>query len=257
MQIGFLQKLCTGCKKCVGSCENGALVEVANAYRIKQENCTACNACVEKCYYGALVSYGKTMTSGEVFEQVRRDKMFYDSSGGGVTVSGGEPLARSQFVYELFESCRAEGINTCVETCGYVSWKAFELVLPVTDHFYFDLKIMDADTHRLYTGADNAVILENATKLAATGADILFRQPLIGGVNDGLKSIMAVSQFIHSLNREDISLQLMPYHRLGQSKYEALGKSYNMDARAMLEPGDVENIRLKYVSCGISCTVSH
>ena len=125
---------------------------------------------MEACFYEALVRYGKRMTVEEVFDQVRRDKIFYDSSGGGVTVSGGEPLTHADFVAELFALCRGEGIHTCVETCGCVPQAAFEKVLSLTDTFYFDLKLMDSEMHREYTGQGNDQILSNARYLADSGA---------------------------------------------------------------------------------------
>lgn len=255
MQIGFIQKLCTGCGRCAKTCRYGAILP-GDGPRIDREACTRCGECVETCYYKALVRYGEAMTAEEVFGKVRRDKMFYDSSGGGVTVSGGEPLTRPGFVAELFALCQEEQIHTCIETCGCVPQKAFGEVLPVTDLFYFDLKIADPEIHRQYTGVDNAQILANARYLAGAGAQILFRQPLIPGISDTDENISGIAAFIRSLDRPELALQLMPYHRMGLSKYAALDKPYELEDVRIMSAEEVEAVRGKYEALGVTCTIS-
>ena len=149
-------------------------------------------------------------------------RCFMMNSGGGVTVSGGEPLLWAKFVRELFELSHQERIDTCVETCGLADPEALLEVIPVTDHFLFDLKHMDPDTHRKYTGQSNGQILRNAALLLEHGADVVFRQPLIPGVNDSIMNIEATARFLTGLGKNATRLQIMPYHRMGQSKYKAL-----------------------------------
>ena len=151
VRTGFLANLCQHCGRCAKACPRGAILPDPDK-RIDRSRCDECCQCVEACFYGALVRYGEPKTAEETFDKVRRDKMFYDTSGGGVTVSGGEPLTHADFVAELFALCRGDGINTCVETCGCVPRSAFEKVLPLTYTFYFDLKLMDSEKHREYTG---------------------------------------------------------------------------------------------------------
>jgi len=254
-QVGFLSQLCQKCGQCLSSCPHNALT--AGEGRILRPQCTDCGRCVKSCLYGALVGYGQEMTALEVFQRVRRDKMFYDTSGGGVTVSGGEPLTHPDFVRELFRLCREEGIDTCVETCGFVPGENIRAVLPYTDRFYFDLKLINAEKHKYFTGQDNGLILSNARYLAGEGANILFRQPLIPGVNDDLDSVQAVSAFICSLNRPDIGLQLMPYHRMGLPKYQALGMAYSMGDRDAMKLEDAYKVQELYIKYGVDCTVSH
>ena len=253
--VGFISKLCHHCGRCAGSCPQCAILPDEDK-RIDREKCDGCARCVEACYYDALVRYGEENTAAEVFDKVRRDKIFYESSGGGVTVSGGEPLTHADFVAELFRLCRGEGIDTCIETCGCVPQSAFEKVLPLTDHFYFDLKLMNGEKHREYTGMDNMQILANASFLAGQGADILFRRPLIPGVNDGEADIRATADFIRSLGRPELRLQLIPYHRLGVSKYAALDIPYAMEELPAMGGDAADAVRAQYEAQGISCTVS-
>jgi pyruvate formate lyase activating enzyme len=171
-------------------------------------------------------------------------------------MSGGEPLLKSGFVRELFELCRSERIGTCVETCGFVGAAAFLDVLPVTDKFLFDLKHMDDDMHKRYTGQCNTQILENAAMLIEQGADVLFRQPLIPGVNDSLLNIEATAHFLHSLDKRALRLELMPYHKMGQSKYIALDRAYDMDGVNVMEDVEIEMVRSAYQDRGVECTIS-
>ena len=255
-QIGYIKTLCTECGACFDACPHGAIRREEGVHRIDYSLCDACGECVECCSYGALVRYGESRTVEDVWDAVRRDKMFYDSSGGGVTASGGEPLLKAAFVRRLFELCRREKIDTCVETCGFAAREAVLEVIPVTDHFLFDLKHMDPDLHAGYTGRPNDLILENARLLLEKGADVLFRQPLIPGVNDTVENMDATAAFLSALGGKDAGLELMPYHRMGQSKYAALGMKYPMNETGPAEKEMVESVKRSYLQRGVRCTIS-
>ena len=255
-QVGFIKALCRQCGKCLEACPNNAIQPGEEVYRIDIAKCKSCGECVKKCDYEALVRYGDVMTVDAVWDVVKKDKMFYDSSGGGVTVSGGEPLLHSGFIRELFERCLSEKIGTCVETCGFVSQKALLEVLSVTDHFLFDLKHSDTAVHKKFTGQSNDKILKNAAFLIRKGADVLFRQPLIPGVNDDSSHIKAIADFLSALGKNAMRLQLMPYHRLGQSKYQALHTVYCMPDTAVMKNEEVEAVKIAYVNYGIDCSIS-
>jgi pyruvate formate lyase activating enzyme len=255
-QMGFIENLCADCGNCLAVCTNNAIRREEDEHRIDYTRCRSCGNCRDQCYYGALVRYGESMTLAEVWDAVRRDKMFYDESGGGVTVSGGEPLLQPAFVRRLFELSRKERIDTCVETCGCVDPEALLEVIPVTDHFLFDLKHMDPEVHREYTGKSNGRILKNAALLLERGADVLFRQPLIPGINNSTENIEATSRFLISLGQSAAKLEIMPFHRMGHSKYRALKMLYTMEGFGAADNEQVEAARKAYVRCGIECTIS-
>ncbi len=222
---------------------------------LDSQRCTNCGDCTAVCFPDALIIYGKEMTVLEVFEEVQRDEIFYESSGG-VTVSGGEPLQQASFVQALFELCREAGIHTALETCGFASRKALEQVLQLTDYVIFDLKHLDSQTHQIYTGKPNTRILENAKIVARSGLPVLFRAPLIPGVNDSLENIRETACFIKKLQGDEAAFELLPYHRLGKAKSEALHRSYLLEELRPSEPDYVESIRQSYEDMGINCTIS-
>lgn len=254
--IGFVRTLCTHCGKCLEACAHNAVQPGEDVHRIDYSRCNFCGRCVEQCYYGALVRYGKSMTVAEVWDAVQRDKMFYENSGGGVTVSGGEPLLHPAFVRELFALSREAHIDTCVETCGCIEPGALLQVMPFTDHFLFDLKHMDPEIHKMLTGQPNGRIIKNAALLVERGADVLFRQPLVPGINDSINSIEATARFLKGLGGNAAKLQIMPFHRMGQSKYRALNMPYTMEGSSAADEEQVEAARSAYLQCGLDCTIS-
>jgi pyruvate formate lyase activating enzyme len=255
-QIGFIEKLCADCGKCREACTNNAVRRTKGEHRIDYSLCTTCGHCRDQCYYGALVRYGESMTVAEVWDAVRRDKMFYDESGGGVTVSGGEPLLGQAFVRELFELSRSEQINTCIETCGCVPAEALLEIIPVTDYFLFDIKVMDLEAHKRLTGQSNTRILNNAALLVEHGANVLFRQPLIPGINDSIDNIEATARFLTGLGRSAARLEIMAFHRMGESKYRALNIPYALQGLGAADEEQVEAARKAYVELGIDCSIS-
>lgn len=255
-QMGFIETLCAVCGKCFEICTNKAIRRQEGAHRIDYSRCTSCANCRDQCYYGALVRYGESMTVAAVWDAVKRDKMFYDSSGGGITVSGGEPLLWSKFIRELFELSHTERIDTCMETCGLADPEALLDVIPVTDHFLFDLKHMDSDIHEKYTGQPNSQILKNAALVLEHDADVVFRQPLIPGINDSVMNIEATAGFLASLGKSAARLQLMPYHRMGQSKCKALNMPCGMEESGIADDEQAEAVKKAYIDRGIHCTIS-
>jgi pyruvate formate lyase activating enzyme len=256
-EVGLYKTLCTGCGKCAEVCPESALVFKANKPPlINRERCTGCGLCVSECPYQALVIYGKSMNAEEIFDAVYRDKMFYDSSGGGVTVSGGEALLQPQLVYELFTKCRKAGIQTCIETSGHAGALALRQVLPDADYVLFDFKQMDPDKHRRYTGKSNDLILSNAKIAIESGKETLFRMPLLPGINDEPQNIKDTADFLHGLGKKACRIELMPYHRLGKGKYESLDKKYTLSDVLAPEPELIDSVKKAFENYGIACLIS-
>lgn len=218
-ELAVLEK----CVKC------GACAEVCSCHRVEggthvldRERCVACGRCVDACLFDALVLYGRKVTPEEILPELLEDRLFYTLSGGGVTLSGGEPLLHPAFCAELFGLLQREGIPCAMDTCGEVPWSAFEAVLPVTELFLFDLKQMDPERHRRCTGVSNERILENLRRLSDTGKEIEIRMPLVPGFNDEEENLEAAGRFLAGL-KPLRGVRLLPYHSFGRSKYRAIG----------------------------------
>ena len=230
-ELMFYREKCTGCGACAKRC--------ALAFT---PGCRRCGACAGACARGAREQTGREAEVSDLIAEALRDVPFYRTSGGGVTLSGGEPLMQSSAAAAILAGCKAAGVHTALETSGFADWRAFEAVLPVTDLFLFDLKGMDEDTHVKNTGVSNRAIIENARSLAAAGAEIRFRMPYVPGMN--ADEAPAAAAFAKSLGKD---LELMAYHNIGVGKYAALGRTY---ACADLLPPAEEEMRLAATRLG-------
>jgi pyruvate formate lyase activating enzyme len=235
-QIAFYASKCLHCGHCVEVCPEGAAM--TGDERVDRERCVVCGICADECPNEALKLIGRQAGISEIVDVVLRDQPFYLTSGGGVTLSGGEPLYQPEFTRAVLAACKQHGLHTAVETSGCARWERLDDILPLTDLFLFDLKAIDADKHRRLCGADNALILDNARRLSAAGAQLLFRVPVIPGCNDGEDDLRQLGAFVLSLPARH-AIELMPYHRIGSGKYEALGMAYplpDVQAPATLDP---------------------
>jgi pyruvate formate lyase activating enzyme len=197
---------------------------------------------VDVCFLGARGIYGKSYTVEDCFEEILKDKVFYRNTGGGVTLSGGEPTLYPDFLIRLFELCKEEGIHTAIETCGYTSWKSFEKIAGSIDLFLYDIKVIDPEKHRVWTGVDNRLILRNAQKLARMGKKMIVRVPLVPGVNDGEEEFRRIAEFAKSLETVK-TMHLLPFHHIGQSKYETLDMEYAVSDLAEPNQGTIRKCR--------------
>lgn len=257
LELGFSRVCCDKCGKCLPACPEGAIVlDSEGMPQIDRERCNACGKCVAVCVPEALAIYGKWYSVDEVFQEVHKDANLFRRSGGGVTVSGGEPLRQSSFVLALLQRCREAGIHTAVETSGFVSPAVLREVLPFIDLVLFDLKHLDPEVHRRLTGQSNDLVLENATLVVSSGAKVQFRLPLIPGLNDTPENIRSTAQFLMKLQGEGASIELMPYHRLGVGKYQALDRAYALETLESAGPEFCESVRQAFEECGVRCLVS-
>ena len=216
----FLKEKCTYCGRCMEVCKNHLVREGEHLFR--REECIACGRCVEVCFQDALKVCGRKASAEEVMKVVLQDKAFYDNSGGGITLSGGEPMAQAQFSLELARLARKEGLHTAIETCGFAPEKDYLKILPYMDLFLFDIKTVDPEKHKKLTGQGRELILKNLQKLNELGAKIILRCPLVPGLNDSPEELAGIGLLASSLqNVQEIHVE--PYHPLGVSKAEQLG----------------------------------
>jgi pyruvate formate lyase activating enzyme len=218
---------CAGCGACIEICPHGALTP-AGADRmpvIDRACCTACGDCLDACPTGAREIAGRTTTVGGVLREVERDQTFYEESGGGVTFSGGEPLAQFGFLLALLRGCKSLELHTAVDTSGMAAWGSFEAIRPYTDLFLYDLKLLDDERHRQFTGVSNRLILENLRLLSSSGARIIVRTPLVPGLNDDTDNLHALGAFCAGLPHLE-RLDLLAYHPSAEGKYQRLGRDY-------------------------------
>lgn len=227
-EIAFHESRCIACGACVEVCpEQAQALSPEGERTFARDLCVRCGTCVEHCHAEALVMQGRDMSVDEVMQEVSQDAPFYRTSGGGVTVSGGEPLLQFRFVRALLEQCRERGYHTAVDTCGQVKWEVMEGVLPFVDLFLYDLKHADTFAHRKHTGALNEPILENLRRLSRAGAAIEVRMPIVPTVNDDRGSITAAAEILAELETLTC-VRLLPYHALAGEKYRSVGRENEM-----------------------------
>ena len=202
---------CTGCQKCAEACPNSA------------KSCTLCSKCVYVCPNNARQIAGRKITENALLNEILKDKIYYEASGGGVTFSGGECMLQIDFLEEILKLCKQKGINTAVDTAGNVPYEYFERILPYTDTFLYDVKCISEDLHEKFTGASNKLILENLEKLIESGAGVTVRVPLIGGFNDG-SELKKIKSYVSKLNLK--SIEYLEYHEMAENKYDALGLKF-------------------------------
>ena len=212
-QMMIYKNKCTGCGKCASVCPHHL------------SSCEFCGKCEILCPNDARKVCGKEYTPEEVLKEVIKDKTFYETSNGGVTFSGGECMLQADFLCETLKLCKENGIHTAIDTAGCVSWEHFEKIMPYADMFLYDVKCFDEQKHKEYTGVSNKLILENLKKISdTTNKDIIIRIPVIHGVNDDEKEMGMIAEFLKGIRYT--SVDLLPYHKMGEHKYDALDMAY-------------------------------
>ena len=241
-EILFHSEKCTGCLKCAEACPQKAIrVNLGGQLVFHRDLCQGCGICAQICQVKAREIKGKKMTVQEVVDEVKKDQGFYDNSGGGVTLGGGDPLCNPEFAKSVLAGCKNSGIHTAIETAGCVKWSNFEEVLPYIDLFLFDLKQLNPEIHKEYTGVDNSLILDNLRKLTKITSGVIVRTPIIPGFNDQESQIRAIAKHVSELNIAEY--HLLPYHRYGQEKYRSLGREYPFTGVRGIEDNKIQVLK--------------
>ncbi len=216
---------CIGCDVCLAACPHNAISRGPESMVIDRALCNGCGTCAQTCYAEALRLMGKKYSVDQVMSEILKDSLFYRNSGGGVTLSGGEPLSQGDFALEVLQRCKALGIHTAIETSGYGPQNLVEEIAPLVDLIFFDIKHSDPIQHRKLTGVSNELIMSNLRLLDGFGKEIIVRTPIIPGCNDDQDNIDHTAEICRELSSVKI-WELLPYHQLGEHKFACLGRDY-------------------------------
>ncbi len=249
-ELGYACNSCVGCGTCVASCPGGALSSTEDGSKIKytSSSCRKCFHCVINCPRNALKKYGTCMSVEEAVREITKDEIFFFHSGGGVTLSGGEPLSQADFVSEVLRNCKGLGIHTAMETSLQASWEKVKSILQWLDVIYVDIKHMDPQQHKKLVGTDNSLILDNLRRIDQSPypVHVIVRVPMIPGINDSDANLAATAGFCKNLKKLK-EIELLPYHRLGMETYRHLQLEYAL--KDIMPPSQEEILeRAKFLS---------
>lgn len=248
-ELMYKRKRCIACGECIKNCPRSAISKSGQHVSINRKLCNLCKKCARACPSEALVVVGRAAKTDEVLQEIDKDALFYDESGGGVTFSGGEPLMQPTFLDALLKGCKKRNIRTALDTCGYASCETMERIDDKVDLFLYDIKTMDDRTHRKYTGVSNKLIIRNFKRLAEDGNSISVRFPVIPGINDGAKNVRKTAEFALSQGVKQVCL--LPYHRAGIEKYRSLDRTYKLENLQSPSDRKLQLIKEKLITLGL------
>ncbi len=251
-EILYSEEQCIGCGGCAQVCPSQCH-QMGQSHDFLREGCLHCGRCAACCPTKALESAGREMTVEQVMDEVLTDRIFYETSHGGVTLTGGEPMAQFAFCLALLQRAKAAGLHVCMETCGYAPWPHFEQTLPFVDLFLYDVKASDPEAHKHFTGVDNILIRSNLQQLDAAGAQLILRCPLIQGVNATPSHLHGIAELANSLTHVK-EIHLEPYHPLGIGKCARLGMEPLLPLKEFASEADVSQW-LQTIQMGTSVPV--
>lgn len=250
--IMYKKNECLHCGRCINACSRKA-ISFENKTFIDRSICTGCGECANACPAGALVVKGKTMTVQQLIRELKKDATTYRRSGGGITLSGGEPLVQYEFAAELLRACKAQGWDTAIETTGAGITEAVEKIIPYVDTVLLDIKHLDTEKHKKFTGIGNEQILKNAARISQISSTVV-RVPVIPGFNYSEEEIRAITEFAKML-RGVRTIHLLPYHTFGENKYDLLGRDYALADIKPLKPEELEHLKTMVEREGFQCII--
>ncbi len=254
-QVFTFSDRCIGCGRCGGACPRGAAGgDPSTGGQELPTPCAGCGRCVDACPAAARRLFGRQMTVGEVLDAVLKDRAFYRRSGGGVTLSGGEPTAQAAFARDLLSACRRQGLHTAIETCGYTSFPPLANIARHLDLILYDVKHMDREAHRRMTGVPNDLILDNLRRLDAQGVPIVVRIPVIPGLNDSRENLTATAAFAAALPSVR-AVELLAYHNYGSRKYAHCGREYALPDVELPDRVRLRSLCTIIEAAGVPCRV--
>ncbi len=255
VQLWYFKGRCLKCRDCVSVCPEGALsFDKTEGLGIDRDLCSDCGACTKVCPTGALSFIGSRMTVDQIVQELLQDRVFYEESGGGITLTGGEPLAQAGAAGEILKRMKSEGISTAVETSLHVPQDVLESIKEVTDFFLCDLKVMNPERHLKVVGADNARIRENLKWLICAGADVLVRIPLIPGFTDSRENLQNIGEFLLTLEKTP-PVELMNFNPLAREKFRVLGRHYEPEgADSPFDGEQMKQFRFLFDQMGLQVT---
>jgi pyruvate formate lyase activating enzyme len=254
-ELFFDATRCGACGACVAACAAGAISVRDGRSWTDRTLCNGAGACVDVCPNDARTLMGRYVTAAEVFDEVEADRVFYEGSGGGVTLSGGDPVSQPRFAASLLRLCKDAGLHTALDTSGHTRWNTLAPLLAHADLVLYDLKHMDPDAHTTLTGSSNEWILDNARRIVHEAATpMLVRLPVVPGCNDTVENVEATARFVaHELD-PSIPVHLLPYHRLGVTKHERLEHEGGFDGEPASDE-HVEELRTIVESFGLTAVI--
>jgi pyruvate formate lyase activating enzyme len=243
-EIMFSEKKCKQCGECIPICPNNALHKGDHTLIINREVCNSCGKCEEICVYDAIKIIGKKYSVEEIMNEIKKDTIFYRSSKGGITISGGEPLFQVEFAKSILEECKIYNIHTAIQTSGYSEFSDLLYILPYVDLFIYDFKHIDPYIHEKLTGVKNDIIIENLERLVKYASNrVIIQIPIIPSINDSKEHITKVASFISQLKDKILGINIIPYHKLGIPKYIALGRHYHLSDLEVPQQAHIEEIK--------------
>ena len=246
---------CVGCGTCAKVCPNGAISMENGKPEMKKDACTFCGKCVNFCPIGIREIIGREYSVKELIKELMKDQMFYEESGGGVTLSGGEVMAMDiDYILAIAKELKRQDVTLTIDTCGYVPYEKFQAILPYVHTFLYDVKVMDPKLHKKYIGVDNQLILDNLIRLAADGARIYIRIPTIKEVNGNEKNMKETIEFLKEHDIHPAQINLLPYHDTGSGKYSKLDMEYKGTDLHAPEKEEMESFVRLFVESGFQNT---